>query len=59
MIMIKSRPLLQRCDFINIFFSFQIGEKRVGGGVTDLDFFIGDEALAATNYAVKVNYLPF
>lgn len=30
-----------------------LGERRMGRGVEDLDFFIGDEALGATNYAVK------
>ena len=29
--------------------------KRLGKGVEDLDFYIGDEALAATSYSVKVN----
>ena len=28
--------------------------RRLGKGVEDLDFFIGDEATEATNYAVKV-----
>jgi len=28
--------------------------RRLGKGVEDLDFFIGDEATDATNYAVKV-----
>ena len=28
--------------------------RRIGRGVEDLDFFIGDEALEATNYTVKV-----
>jgi actin-related protein 3 len=27
--------------------------RRIGKGIEDLDFFIGDEALEATNYAVK------
>ena len=30
--------------------------RRLGKGVEDLDFFIGDEATDATNYAVKVLY---
>jgi actin-related protein 3 len=30
--------------------------RRIGNGVEDLDFFIGDEALEATNYAVKVSH---
>ena len=29
--------------------------RRLGKGVEDLDFFIGDEALDATSYAVKVS----
>lgn len=28
--------------------------RRLGKGVEDLDFYIGDEALDATNYTVKV-----
>lgn len=28
--------------------------RRLGKGVEDLDFYIGDEAVDATNYAVKV-----
>ena len=31
--------------------------RRLARGVEDLDFFIGDEAMEATGYAVKVNYL--
>ena len=31
--------------------------RRVARGVEDLDFFIGDEATAATNYTVKVNFV--
>lgn len=37
--------------------SAKIGDqaaRRLGRGVDDLDFFIGDEALDATGYAVKV-----
>lgn len=30
--------------------------RRIGKGVEDLDFYIGDEALEATNYAVKVSH---
>jgi len=30
--------------------------RRLGKGVEDLDFFIGDEATDATNYAVKVHF---
>jgi actin-related protein 3 len=29
--------------------------RRLGKGVEDLDFFIGDEAVDAPNYAVKVS----
>ena len=29
--------------------------RRLARGVEDLDFFIGDEAMEATGYAVKVN----
>lgn len=29
--------------------------RRLARGVDDLDFFIGDEALDATGYSVKVN----
>ncbi len=32
--------------------------RRIGKGVDDLDFYIGDEAVGATNYAVKVNIYP-
>ena len=28
--------------------------RRLGKGADDLDFFIGDEAMAATSYSVKV-----
>ena len=28
--------------------------RKLGRGVEDLDFFIGDEAVEATNYTVKV-----
>ena len=31
----------------------------IGKGVEDLDFYIGDEALSATSYAVKVNWSVF
>lgn len=37
--------------------SASVGDKaiqRLGKGVEDLDFFIGDEALSATSYSVKV-----
>ena len=36
----------------------QIGDKnrRLGKGVEDLDFHIGDEALDATSYSVKVKH---
>ena len=33
--------------------------RRLGKGVEDLDFFIGDEATEATNYAVKVGDFSF
>ena len=33
--------------------------KRLGKGVEDLDFFIGDEALSATNYSVKVTFFIY
>ena len=29
--------------------------RKIGSRVEDLDFYIGDEALDATNYTVKVN----
>ena len=29
--------------------------RRIGKGIDDLDFFIGDEALDAVNYSVKVS----
>ena len=38
--------------------SANVGQK-IGKGVDDLDFYIGDEALSATNYAVKVCLLNF
>lgn len=31
--------------------------RRLGKGVEDLDFFIGDEAQEVANYTVKVSYL--
>ena len=31
--------------------------RRLGKGVEDLDFYIGDEALDAANYTVKVSYI--
>ena len=37
--------------------SASVGDKasrRLGTGVEDLNFFIGDEALSATGYSVKV-----
>lgn len=37
--------------------SASVGEqsqRRMTKGVEDLDFFIGDEAIGATNYSVKV-----
>ena len=43
--------------------SAKIGDqaiRRLGKGVEDLDFFIGDEALDASSYSVKVRtYYPF
>lgn len=30
--------------------------RRIGAGMSDLDFFIGDDALNAPNYAVKVRF---
>ena len=33
--------------------------RRLGKGVEDLDFFIGDEALNAPSYAVKVSWCWF
>ena len=36
----------------------QVGDqsiRRLGKGVEDLDFYIGDEALDATSYSVKVS----
>lgn len=33
--------------------------RRLGKGVEDLDFFIGDEAFDATGYAVKVSGFLF
>lgn len=33
--------------------------RRLGKGVEDLDFYIGDEAVDATNYAVKVGCWSF
>lgn len=38
--------------------SASVGDKasrRLGTGVEDLNFFIGDEALSATGYSVKVS----
>ena len=32
-------------------------QRRFCKGVEDLDFFIGDEAMEATGYAVKVNLI--
>lgn len=40
--------------------SAKIGDqasRRVGKGVEDLDFHIGDEAMSAANYAVKVGFI--
>jgi len=34
-------------------------QRRFGKGVEDLDFFIGDEAVSATSYAVKVRHCDF
>ena len=31
------------------------GKRRAAKGLDDLDFYIGDEALEASNYAVKVS----
>ena len=41
--------------------SATIGDKnrRMAKGVEDLDFHIGDDALDATSYAVKVSYIKF
>lgn len=40
--------------------SAKVGEqasRRLGKGVEDLDFYIGDEAVEAANYAVKVSFV--
>ena len=40
--------------------SSSVGDKasrRLGTGVEDLNFFIGDEALSATGYSVKVSFV--
>jgi actin-related protein 3 len=34
--------------------SAKVGDRRIGKGVEDLDFFIGDEAVEAATYATKV-----
>ena len=33
--------------------------RRLTRGVEDLDFYIGDEAMDATGYSVKVHLIPF
>ena len=43
-------------------FAAKVGDdatRRLTRGVEDLDFFIGDEAMDAKGYAVKVSYTQY
>jgi len=53
----NSEPQFIMPSAIAIKESASVGDKssrRLGKGVEDLDFYIGDEALSATGYSVKV-----